>query len=313
MLYRSTRNKLDSFTAYRALRMNKAADGGFILPLRVPVLERSQIMDMRNASFLQNFADILNLFFGTKFTAWDMESTIGKTPVHTVECGQKIVLAHCWKNPASKMEYFQQSVFERLCLDGGINPTVWARVAIRISFIAATVLGLAEKEVDIGVNACDFEQALAACYCKKMGMPIRKILIACNENSNIWDFTYRGTIHCGATLKTTNYPAQDKVVPDLFEAFMFLHYGYEITQHFLESLSSKRVYQLPEEIAPPAVNDLFVSVIGQDRIPGVISSFRSNNGLLLNTYTAFSLGAVQDYRAKAGESNLTVIFEEEAP
>ena len=313
MLYRSTRNKLDSFTAYRALRMNKASDGGLILPFRVPVLEGSQIADMRNAGLLQNFADILNLFFGTEFTAWDMESTIGKIPVQTVECGQKIVLIHCWKNPASKMEYFQQSIFKRLCPDEGMNPTLWARVAIRIAFIAATVLGLAEKEVDIGVNASDFEQALAVYYCRKIGIPIRKILIACNENSNIWDFTYRGTIHCGATLKTTNYPAQDKVVPDLFEAFMFLHYGYGETQLFRECVSGKRDYLLPEEANLPAADDLFVSVIGQDRIPGVISSFRSNNGVSLNTYTAFTLGAVQDYRAKAGESSLTVIFEEEAP
>lgn len=313
MLYRSTRNKLDSFTAYRALRLNNGTDGGIILPLRIPVFDETTIEQMRNADFLQNAAEVLNLFFDTKFTAWDMESTIGKTPLQIVECGQKVVLAQCWKNPAGKIEYYQQSLFDRLCTEKNVNPTVWAKVAVRISLIAATVLSLSENEVDIAVNASDFEQALAAYYSRRMGVPIRNILIACNENSNVWDFIYRGTIHNNVSLQNTAYPAQDKVIPDLFEAYLFLAYGYEETQRFLKAVADKQDYQLPEELEIPANDNLFVSVIGQERIPVVISSFRSNNGLSVNPYTAFSLGVLQDYRAKAGESCLTVVFEEAAP
>lgn len=313
MLYQSTRNKLDSFTTYRMLRINNGADGGLILPLRIPVLDATTIEQMKSADFLQNVADILNLFFGTEFTAWDMESTIGKTPLQIVECGQKVVLAQCWKNPAGKIEYYQQSLFDRLCTEKNVNPTVWAKVAVRISLIIATVLSLSEKEVDIAINSSDFEQAFAAYYCRRMGAPIRKILIACNENSNIWDFVYRGTVHCGVSLQKTAYPAQDKVIPDLFEAYLFMAYGYEETKRYLKMFADKQVYQLPEEMDIPANDDLFVSVIGQERIPSVISSFRSNNGLSVNPYTAFSLGVLQDFRAKAGESNLTVVFEEAAP
>lgn len=312
MLYRSTRNKLDSFTAYRALRINNAADGGFILPLRIPVIENAKLEEMQNADFLQNVADLLNIFFSTAFTAWDVESTIGKTPLQMTQCGQKIVLVQCWKNPTAKMEYFLQSLFNRVCSDKGIPPTVWARVAIRIALIAATVLHCSEI-VDIAVNAEDFEQFLGAYYCRKMGFPVRKILIACNENSNIWDFVYRGSIHCSASLKNTTYPNQDKVIPDLFEAYLFLAYGYAETQRFLEKAAQKQDYQLPEEMDVPALDDLFVSVIGQERIPTVMSSFHSNNGITVNPYTAFSLGALQDYRAKAGERTLTVVFEEAAP
>ena len=313
MLYRSTRNKLDSFTAYRALRLNNGTDGGIILPLRVPALDETAIEQMRNADFLQNVAEVLNLFFDTEFTAWDMESTIGKTPVHMVECGQKVTLSQYWKNPASQFAYYQQSLFARLCPERDIKPTLWAKVAIRIALIAATVLSLPEKEADVAVNSGDFEQVLAAYYCRKMGVTIRKILIACNENSNIWDFVYRGTIHSNVSLQNTAYPAQDKVIPNLFEAYLFLAYGQEETQRFLKAVADKQDYQLPEEMEFPANDNLFVSVVGQERIPVVISSFRSNNGLSVNPYTAFSLGVLQDYRAKAGESCLTVVFEEAAP
>ena len=316
MLYRSTRNKLDSFTAYRALRTDRSQDGGYILPLRIPCFDEAQIEQMKSSDFLQIVADVLNVFFGTNYTAWDMESTIGKTPLRAVECGQKIILTKCWKNPAGKLEYFIQALFGRVCGDKGLKPTYWARIAVRISLIAATVLQHFNKEdapVDIAVNAGDFEQAFASFYGRKMGLPIRKILIACNENSNVWDFVYRGTMHCGASLQKTAYSAQDKVIPELFEAYLFTAYGYDETKRFLEQASNKQAYQLPEETDVPANDNLFVSVVGQERIPSVISGFQSNHGITVNPYTAFSLSVLQDYRAKAGESNLTIIFEEETP
>lgn len=313
MLYRSTRSKVDSYTPYRALRLHKGEENGYILPLQIPTLNTDQIEGMKNAEYLRNVADILNLFFGTTFTAWDIESTIGKTPLQTVVCGQKIVLAQWWKNPASQFSHYQQALFVRLCPEKGIKPTIWAKVAVRISLIAATILSLAENEVDIAVNAADFEQAFAVYYCRRMGIPIRKILIACNENSNVWDFVNRGELHCGATLRKTAYPQQDKVIPDLFEAYFFLAYGYEQTQCFLNAMVNCHDYQLPEETEIPANDNLFVSVVGQERIPVVINSFYSNNGLSVNPYTAFSIGVLQDYRAKAGESCTTVIFEDVSP
>lgn len=312
MLYRSTRNKIDSFTAYRALRIDYADDGGVILPIRIPEFGAEKIAQMRDTDALKNIANVLNLFFGTSLTAWDVESTIGKTPVQLAECGQKVVIAQCWKNPASKMDYYEQSIYSLLSAMQGKKVTLWAKVAIRISMMIAAVLQLPEKEVDIAVNAADFVQFLAAYYCRIMGVPIRKILIGCNENSNVWDFIYRGTMQCGASLKKTAYPEQDKVFPDLFEAYLFLAYGHEEALRYLNCVSTKQVYQLPEETAVPAEDNLFVSVVGQERIPAVINSFRANNNISINPYTAFSLSALQDYRAKVGESSTTIIFEESA-
>lgn len=313
MLYRSTRNKLDSYTSYRVLRMDRGTDGGFILPLRLPVIDKTELENMHKADFLQNVADILKLFFGTNFTAWDMESAIGKMPFKMVECGQKITLVQCWKNPISQFEYYEKSIFRRLCPEMGTKPTLWACLAIRISLVAATILQLPEKEVDIAVNAGDFRQFFVAYYCRMMGLPVRKILVACNENSNIWDFVNRGYIHGGISLLKTSYPAQDKVIPDLFEPYLYLAYGYDEVQSYLQALDDRRAYQIPKDMDVPANDDLFVSVIGQERIPVVVNSFHSNNGLEANKYTAFSLGVLQDYRAKAGESTPTLVFEESAP
>ncbi len=316
MLYRSTRSKLDSYTSYKALRMEKSDNGGQILPLRVPYLDETDMKRFKDSAFLQVVSDILNRFFTTDITPWDLYSAVGKTPLQIVECGQKTILAQYWKNPGNEMEYLLRSIFSCICKDSGAMPTSWSRVAIRTGLIAATVMQVSEKgtlQVDLAVNAGDFEQVLSAYYCKRMGLPVRNILIACNENSNIWDFVNRGTIHCGAPLIKTGYPCQDAVIPELFEHFLFLAYGYEETEHFVHQMEHKRDYQLPEDADILAAQDFFVSVVSQERIPMVLNSFKSNNGVTVNPYTAFSLATLQDYRAKAGESSLTIVFEESAP
>lgn len=314
MLYKATRNNLDTFTSHRSLYLNKAADGGFLLPMNTPVFLKTQIEQMRKQELLQNTAQILNVLFDARLTAWDLESVVGKVPLKQISCGQKTAVVQCWMNPGNSLTYMLQSIFNRLCNEKGAEPTTWARTAIRASLIGAAALNnvneMAEK-VDIAVNAGDFEQAFAAYYCRLMGFPIRKILIACNENSAIWDFAYRGSLNCGMTLQRTAYPALDKVVPDLFEPYVYLTYGPNETGKFVNATEQMTVYQLPEDAQLPVNDDLFVSVISQDRIQTVISSFQSNNGVRVHPYTAFSLGVLQDYRAKAGDSILTLLFEEQ--
>lgn len=318
MLYQSTRNKVDSFTAYRALRMDRAPDGGFLVPMRIPTLDDNQVKQMVNGDFLQNVADVLNVFFGTRHTSWDVESAIGKQPIQSVACGQKITLAHCWKNPRGNISYYVDHLFLLLLDNKDVvkKPTVWAEIAIRIALIASMIFSCHKQEkmpIDVAVNAGDFKQAFAVYCCRMMGVPIRKIVISCNENSGIWDFVYHGTIHCGTANKKTDYPAMDNNVPDLFEPFLYLSYGISENDRFRTCLNNNSLYQLSEEAEMLSLRDVFVSVVGGDRIPTVMASFTANNGISISPYTAFSLGALQDYRAKAGEGNPTIVLEEESP
>ena len=58
---------------------------------------------------------------------------------------------------------------------------------------------------------------------------------------------------------------------------------------------------------------IFVSVVGKDRVPTVISSVYRSNLCILDPYTAISYGSMQDYRAKTGEGNPTVLLWDSYP
>lgn len=46
MLYISTRNKSDSYTAHRALHEDRTPDGGLFMPMQVPSFDKQQIVAM---------------------------------------------------------------------------------------------------------------------------------------------------------------------------------------------------------------------------------------------------------------------------
>ena len=84
MLYVTTRDPRDAYTANRALSENRCPEGGFFVPMRLPHYGESEIAELAEKSFSQNVADILNLLFATQLDGWSVEFGIGRYPVKLV-------------------------------------------------------------------------------------------------------------------------------------------------------------------------------------------------------------------------------------
>ena len=93
MLYVTTRNHLDSFTACPVLKENRAPDGGLFVPLHVPKLSQQDCARLAEMSFGQCAAEMLNLFFSTRLTGWDVDFAVGRYPVRLEALAHKIYLA----------------------------------------------------------------------------------------------------------------------------------------------------------------------------------------------------------------------------
>ena len=78
MLYLSTRSKADSFTAYRVLHSDAAPDGGMFLPMQLPVQNDADLAAFAQMNFGEAAAAVLNLFFGTKLSGWDVDFAVGR-------------------------------------------------------------------------------------------------------------------------------------------------------------------------------------------------------------------------------------------
>ena len=317
MLYATTRSKTESYTAYRVLSQDFAPDGGFFLPFRMPKYDRVQIQKMKDQSFGETVAQVLNLFFSARLTGWDVECCIGKTGAKISAMSHRVLLAELWDNPQGNFSYMVESLYEKLCNDGGDRKVSdWANIAIRIAFLFAIYAQLQNHgfdRFDVAVNSGDFSVPMSVWYAKEMGLPIGTIVCTCNENSAPWDFLHRGELNTALPVVHTSTMELDIACPAGLERLIFGTLGYEETCKYVTCLQNKGIYQIRPDMIHEISDGMFVSVVGKDRVEPVISSVYRSNNRIIDPYTAVSYGGLQDYRAKTGESCPTLLLWERNP
>ncbi len=317
MLYATTRSKTDTYTAYRALIEDIAPDGGLFLPFRFPEFSHFEIEKLKEQSVSETVAQILNVFFSARLTAWDVECCIGKSAFKISAMSHRVLLAELWNNPQGEYAYLINALYKKLCGDAsGDRATCWANIAIRIAFwfaIYGQLQRLGFQNFDISVTSGDFSVPMSAWYARKMGLPVGTIVCACNENSTPWDFLHRGEYNTGLPVVNTATPELDVNSPVAMEYLIYGTLGFDETSKYVDIVKRKGVYHIRPDMVKQLSNGMYVSVVGKDRVSPVITSvFRSNN-CILDPYTAVTYGGLQDYRAKTGESCPTVLLWERNP
>lgn len=309
MLYISSRSKTDSFTAHRTLCVDRAPDGGVFIPYKIPELSSSDIRCMKDESFGQIVATILNQFFSRNLTAWDVEICAGKTPYRVKEISHRLLTAECFHNPAGDYAYMEEHLYKRLAgPDAQVQVTSWARVAIRIAVLFAVCAVLPESvgKYDISVNIDDFSDPIAAWYAKKMGLPIRMIICSCRDNGALWDLIQRGEMSTAGA-----FPSRQ--MPDQVEGLVYHAFGCDGANRLSDICSKKGCYRLSSEEMRVLADGFTAFVVGKERITSLIRSIYRTNNYFITDSAAASFGGLQDYRASTGESRNTLIFMDKSP
>lgn len=313
MLYVSTRNKTDSYTAYRALHENRAPDGGIFVPFHLPRMSEEELIALKNQSFSETVAQILNRFFSCQFNGWDVEFCIGRYPYKLETMGQRIVVAELWHNTEATYAHMVQSLYNKLCTkkDASAVPPLWVSMAIEIAILFGVFGELFRKGIeraDIAVSAGDFHYPMAAWYARRMGLPINCIICGCNENGGVWDLLHRGEFVTNASTVRTDLPVLDVSRPEGLECLIHGTLGSQEVGRYLEVCARRGSYHLTEEALGCLNQGMFAAVIGADRVDSVISSVYRTNAYMTDPLTAVSYGALQDYRARTGENRYTLLL-----
>ena len=307
MLYLSTRNKADSFTAHRVLRSDAAPDGGMFIPMQLPVLDDVSMAAFERMTFGETAATILNLFFGTQLTGWDVDFAVGRQALDLVSAGYKVSLAESWHNPAGTHEYLVQRLYnlvigEKFSL---AKPNLWFQTVVNIAVLFGVYGKYCRQEIyefDLAVETGDLQLMLAIRYAQKMGLPVRKVILGCMDGDGLWEFVSYGDY-------STNHKERMKG----FEALLWLDFGYQEAEIYAQSVQSKRTYRLKEWKLDQFRKDLFPTVVGDNRVKNVIDSTLRTNNYCMEKSTARAFAALQDYRAKTGENKNTLLISRNAP
>lgn len=321
MLYTSTRNKHDTYTAQRALCLDRAEDGGLFVPIHMPQYSSQEIIKLLHLSPNDVIANVLNILFGSTLTQRDIDFLAGKEIFKMREINHRITVGELWRNPEGDFSRTVRTLTEYLCADRNAKgPTMWAKVAVNIAMIFAMFTKFSyktefdlDRKQDVVVLGENFIAPMAAWYARKMGLPIGAIICGCNDNGSVWDLLQRGQMKVDAPLIKTNTPKCDISIPEGFEWLIYETLGQDAVADFVSSCDRGGLYEISSTGYPILRQGMYAFVVGEKRLLDIIPNVYSATGYVLCPYSALTYSGLMDYRAMTGENGSALMISQWSP
>ena len=313
MLYITTRNRRDAFTAQRALRESRGPDGGLYLPFHAPSYSPEEWKTLASMPFGQRVAELLNRLFGSRLSCWDVDVCIGRNPVAVVPLGHRTQVAELWRNVGQSYHHMARELAEQLF--GQLDySSGWLAIALRIAVLFGIYGQLGSDEpTDISVISGDFTAPISAFYAKQWGLPVGKIICCCNENSGLWELLCHGQLRTDAASVRTVIPEADAALPEQLERLVFEAGGTAEVEQYLEVCRRGGTYTPADALLADMSREFRVSVVSSTRIGQTISSVYRTHNYVLSPAAALAYAGLMDARAKPGLGKNALLLAEKSP
>jgi threonine synthase len=183
---------------------------------------------------------------------------------------------------------------------GSINSVNWARVLAQIVYYFSAGLYVMDQTgadgIQFAVPTGNFGDVLAGYYAKQMGMPIRKLIMATNENDILARFFKSGEYSLGSVVPTLS-PSMDIQVASNFERYLYYRAGCDpqAVCHLMDEFGQTGALHL-ELAEGERVDDLFVPGVGntEDTLK-TIRKYHESEDYLLDPHTAVGVHVAEQY------------------
>lgn len=134
-----------------------------------------------------------------------------------------------------------QSIVKSLFVDksmldynfSAVNSINWGRILIQMVYHARAAMKLFQitgKKINIAVPTGNFGNMLAAYYCKQLGFPIGKLLVATNANDIMQRFINHNDLTRDKVVHNTISPSMDIQMPSNLERYLYQLFEYDADQ-----------------------------------------------------------------------------------
>lgn len=189
---------------------------------------------------------------------------------------------------------------------GAVNSINWARIAAQVvyyfwGYFRATKSD--EESVSFAVPTGNFGNILAGYVAKRMGLPIKHIVLATNENNVLEEFFKTGTYRPrkGKEVHATSSPSMDISKASNFERYVFdmVDRNAKRMSGLWSSLNEKGAFEISSGERERIVNDGFVagSSTHADRLATIRSIYEKYNALI-DPHTADGVNVGLEHREK---------------
>ena len=170
-------------------------------------------------------------------------------------------------------------------------------------------------EIDFVVPSGNFGDILAGYFAKLMGLPVRHLVCASNENRVLTDFINTGLYDKRRPFYRTSSPSMDILVSSNLERLLFLASGCnsEAVSGWMADLFSKGFFKVDEDTLKK-IKDTFLSYsCSEDQTIAEIGAVYSDFGYLCDPHTAVGMKAADDYKHDFDDYIPTVVLSTASP
>ncbi len=318
MLYTCTRNDAASYTARRALKEERTADGGLYVPTRLPVFSPEELDVLLNQPGADIAAQILNRFFNTRITGEDLTRVLGNRLYGLTLVGHRLLAGEFWRNNAGSFDSLCRKLTAMICAERShCVPGMWMRIGCRIALVFAVFgelhrMDLDAQPLDVAVLTEKFEAPYALWTARNMGLNIGTILCCSNGNGFVWDLVNRGQIRLDAPLRPSFTPESDGMTPNALE--LYFHQVLSWNGVWFEELTHQSgPYLFSRDEHQELARGFAAAVVSEERVIRAIRNLYRSCDYILCPYSALVYAGLEDHRSRPGRSRSALMLAERNP
>src|SRR5437867_2165032 len=220
MLYVSSRGRAKPQPFTEILLEGLAPDGGLFLPEEFPKFNLADLSAMRRMNYAELAFAILSKFADDILTG-DLKGLVDKTYTKEIFGSEDVTPVKKLEQSLYLLGLFDdcQDIVKAISGDfafkarhriGVVNSINWARVAAQVVYYFKAYFAVG-GEASFAVPSGNFGNVYAGHVAREMGLPIRKLIVATNENDVLDEFfrTGRYRVRKAAEVKATSSPSMD--------------------------------------------------------------------------------------------------------
>ena len=180
---------------------------------------------------------------------------------------------------------------------------------------------VAEKRISLGdlidfvVPSGNFGDILAGYFAKLMGLPVRHLICASNENRVLTDFLTTGLYDRQRPFYRTSSPSMDILVSSNLERLLFLACGCDADQvkQWMQDLNSKGSFQVSASVLEKIAETFKAFCCTEKETIATIGETWRKDSYLCDPHTAVGIKAAGDYAAVVNDGVPVVVLSTASP
>ena len=177
------------------------------------------------------------------------------------------------------------------------------------------IVGAARQPFNIVVPTGNFGNILAAWYAWQMGLPVKKLICASNENKVLTDFFQSGVYDSKREFRQTSSPSMDILISGNLERLLFAVSGSnaELTRGWMNSLKETASFQVDTVTHQALERIIYAGWAGEKETMEAIHETFTSYGYLPDTHTAVALSVYNQYREATADTTPAIIAATASP